>query len=685
VSTTVRPPSWFLLALVSGLGLFLELAVIRWLSAEVRLFSYFKNLPLLAAFLGLALGFGLVGCGRDYRRAFAPLLAIFAALVLLIGRTDPQFLAYPGSADEFLFFTASPTHWLAAARFLGVVLVFFVLTMLVFVPLGQATGEEMTGHAPLEAYIVNVAASLLGVWAFALLSFLETPPVVWFAAGLAGAGLYLGRRGALSPVAVGLFVLVVGALGVLGRGAVWSPYQRLEVRELLIPDRSGAPMRAGWTLSVQRVFFMHAYDLSPPFLERIGNRLLEDISRSYSLPYGLHPSARNVLIVGAGMGNDAAAAVRNGVVHLDAVEIDPTILALGRRLHPERPYEDARVRTVADDARSFLKQTAERYDLIVFGFLDSHILLSGLSSIRLDSFVYTRESFLEARGRLADGGLMVVSFSQSPEWLRQRLGRMLIETFGADRVYVRRGLMGTTFVAGPVPAERLAAAELAPWRPQAESVDLPLSTDDWPYLYLRGRVVPAAYWQILLVVGAVCFLVIARAFPSALRPSWQFWFLGAAFLLIEFKSITELALLFGATWLVNALAISGVLVMVLAANAVALRRPGLPLGPVYGLLFASIVLAYLFPLDALNALGAGPRAAVSMVLLSLPLFFAGLIFAEALREAGEAARPLASNLSGAVAGGVLEYGSLVWGVKSLYVIGAVVYAGAFLASRGRRP
>jgi hypothetical protein len=69
-----------------------------------------------------------------------------------------------------------------------------------------------------------------------------------------------------------------------------------------------------------------------------------------------------------------------------------------------------------------------------------------------------------------------------------------------------------------------------------------------------------------------------------------------------------------------------------------------------------------------------------MLFLSLPLFFAGLIFSESLRRAGETARPLASNLSGSFAGGVLEYGSMIWGIKSLYVIAAIVYAGAWLAA-----
>jgi hypothetical protein len=290
------------------------------------------------------------------------------------------------------------------------------------------------------------------------------------------------------------------------------------------------------------------------------------------------------------------------------------------------------------------------------------------------------------RQHLAPNGVVAVTFDTSPSapWIEQRLGRMLAEVFGADQLFVRHGEIGTTFVAGPVASDQLADVQLAAWQPDASAGDVPLSTDDWPYLYLRTRTVPAAYWQALLVIGLACLALLARSFPQALRPNWHFWLLGAAFLLVEFKSVTELALLFGTTWLVNALAISGVLLMVLAANVIVLMRPRLRLPPIYALLFASLALTYLLPLDVFVGLPPVLRAVASMIVLSLPLFFAGLIFGESLRRAGETAGPLASNLSGSVAGGVLEYGSLWWGIKSLYVIAAVVYFGALLASRAWR-
>src|SRR5581483_4832661 len=113
--------------------------------------------------------------------------------------------------------------------------------------------------------------------------------------------------------------------------------------------------------------------------------------------YGRAPG--RVVVVGAGTGNDVAAGLRNGAQAIDAVEIDPAILMEGRAGHPEHPYSDTRVHAVVNDARSFLRNTNQHYDMVVYGLLDSHTLLSHASSVRLDSFVYTVEGLREARAR----------------------------------------------------------------------------------------------------------------------------------------------------------------------------------------------------------------------------------------------------------------------------------------------
>jgi spermidine synthase len=68
----------------------------------------------------------------------------------------------------------------------------------------------------------------------------------------------------------------------------------------------------------------------------------------YSLIHLLHKAAggapfQEVLIIGAGSGNDIDHALRYGVGRIDAVEIDPVIQSIGMRSNPEQPYSDPRV------------------------------------------------------------------------------------------------------------------------------------------------------------------------------------------------------------------------------------------------------------------------------------------------------------------------------------------------------
>ena len=89
---------------------------------------------------------------------------------------------------------------------------------------------------------------------------------------------------------------------------------------------------------------------------------VERAGPAYFLPHLLNRDAGgkpfdDVLIIGAGSGNDVAAALAQGAGHVDAVEIDPVINELGRLHHPNRPYSDPRVSIHLDDGRSFVRKT----------------------------------------------------------------------------------------------------------------------------------------------------------------------------------------------------------------------------------------------------------------------------------------------------------------------------------------
>lgn len=103
------------------------------------------------------------------------------------------------------------------------------------------------------------------------------------------------------------------------------------------------------------------------------------------------------------MGNDAAAAVRNGAGQVIAVEIDPLIVSIGKKLHFEKPYDDPRVTVVTDDARSFIQRSKDTYSLIIFALLDAQTTCSNYSNVRIDNYAYTREAMMAAKALLAPG------------------------------------------------------------------------------------------------------------------------------------------------------------------------------------------------------------------------------------------------------------------------------------------
>ncbi len=105
----------------------------------------------------------------------------------------------------------------------------------------------------------------------------------------------------------------------------------------------------------------------------------------------------DVLIVGAGSGTDVAIALAQGAGHIDAVEIDPRIQQIGAEGHPEHPYDDPRVTVHIDDARAYLERAKQQYDLILFALPDSLTLVSGQSSLRLESYLFTSQAMQPAR------------------------------------------------------------------------------------------------------------------------------------------------------------------------------------------------------------------------------------------------------------------------------------------------
>jgi hypothetical protein len=162
-------------------------------------------------------------------------------------------------------------------------------------------------------------------------------------------------------------------------------------------------------------------------------------------------------------------------------------------------------------------------------------------------------------------------------------------------------------------------------------------------------------------------------------------FMGAAFLLLETKNIVQFALLFGTTWFVNSLVFAGVLVAVYLAVETA-RRVRLPRPAVlYGVLIASLVLAWLVPQESLLALPIIARFFAGSALAFAPVFLANLVFAQRFSDVQNSGTAFAVNLLGAMVGGALEYLSLITGYHVLLIVIGVLYGLAFVTGLRGRP
>jgi hypothetical protein len=164
----------------------------------------------------------------------------------------------------------------------------------------------------------------------------------------------------------------------------------------------------------------------------------------------------------------------------------------------------------------------------------------------------------------------------------------------------------------------------------------------------------------------------------------HFFALGVAFLLLETKSLASFALLFGTTWIVNALVFFAILVSVLLSIAVTAVLKPRRMWPLYVGLIVSLAVGFLLPPERLLIDPPVLRYAIAAVVAFAPVFFANLVFTYSFRDTRAADVAFASNLIGAMLGGVLEYVALLTGYRALLIIVAVAYGLAFLlATRWR--
>jgi SAM-dependent methyltransferase len=722
----VRRP-YLELFLVSFLILFYELAAIRWFASTVIFLSFFTNIVLLACFLGMSVGLLSARRPQSFVASALPLgMLAFAAAVatnlfywqwaeaLTVSLGDQQ------SSPRLIYFgteyrPADPSRWIIPMW--GVAGAFFTLIALSFIGLGQVMGRAFDAIADrVRAYSVDILGSLTGIAAFAAMSWFELPPTAWFAPIVALMLYFAGwRKPVQLAAALTMMALVaIGAHALKVHGEVfWSPYYKVAFKPYVLPE----PRHPTGRLLVGKIT---TNDMGHQEMMPIGEQ-----ATAYLLPHLLNRDAggapfEEVMIIGAGSGNDVAAALRAGAKRIDAVEIDPIIQDIGHHLHPDRPYQDKRVSVHLDDGRSFARTTGSKYDLAVYALVDSLVLHSGYSSLRLENFLFTREAFQDVKRTLKPDGVFAMYNYYRQGWVVGRLAKLTEEVFGTPPIVIslpyREAIRAdesqadhfTLLLAGtdskrlqairaaferegafwansvpafnePVNAFRNTAPEgnwhrTAPARVDLAGIDL-LPSDDWPQLYLRSREIPwSPIGQGMLTVALLACLILLAFTPlKRAAPNWTMFFLGAGFMLLETKGVVHMALLFGATWVVNSVVFAAILVMILCSNLYVMRFQPARLTPYYVLLIVALLVNALVPMNMFLSLPPLARALSSCLVVFVPVFFAGVVFAMTFRQSRQPDVDLGWNVAGIIAGGLSEQLSLVLGFNQLLLVAVAFY------------
>ncbi len=696
---------------VSFLILFLELLLIRLLSTEIRIFAYLSNILLISIFIGTGIGMLIKRQIPIY--VSAVLLFVLEAILsmhYIVRLPNVEFKIFTG-ITELLSPVSDSYIWLQSETYsksgvvIGLILVLFLISLVsvLFIPLGQYLGNIFAkGKNPITLYSVDIVAAIFGMWAFQAFSVVGLSPYLglFFCQILL---LYLSNTN-FSKV-ISFVTLLASLVLMLPKEAFqpyekpvtfWSPYQKLT---LSLVKNFQTYQAGGWYLEVNNVGYMGLLDLSD---ESYAKRE-EDIQKKfkspdelvyqnqYTLPYKIRPNAQNVLIIGGGAGNDAAAALKSGVKSIDIVEIDPQVAAIGKKYHPEKPYSSSDVSLKVDDGRSYIESTDKKYDIIIMSLADSHTTSSSLTNVQLDNYLYTYEALTKTRERLNENGVLFLTFEVTKPWIGGRIQDTLHKAFGekpdivevrSDGVFGWGGIMFIEPKAGGSIKNQLEDQKLVAYLDKNSrdysNITQNILTDNWPYIYLDKPRIPLLHLIVALI--SLAGLLVFKSRQKIMRNiNFPFFLLGVGFMLFEIQNISKSALIFGNTWITNLFIITGVLIFILAANLATIKKL-MSEKQAFFWLFISLIAQILIPLNTFNSLPFWPKAVASILFLTLPHFFSAVIFASLFAKDRERGTLFGSNLIGSALGGFLAICSYLFGISSLLYITLFAYsAGFFLA------
>ena len=726
------------LFLVTLSGLMFEIGLTRIFSATI--WYHFAFVAISVALLGWGLGGFALHLLRDRIRLS---LAKAGVLTLLYAAAIPLCLwlivRVPFHPDRLVFY--------------------FVVSLLPFLLAGMALSMvfALRREAAAELYFADLLGASVGALAVtALLSWLggENAVLAVTLCPLAASACFSRR---LAPAAALGGVLVLAALGLNERTGVFKirsaptkgMYQHMAARP------GTKVVLTGWN-SYSRIDAVTGFEA--PYLARLyidsdaWTNILSWDGRIESvgpmrewyraLPFKVAPRDPETLIIGPGGGSDVLVALAAGSRRVTAAEMNPLMLRFVRHFGEKAGnlYDQPKVNAILTEGRTFIRRTAQTFDVILLGFVDSWAAVASGGLSLSENHLYTVEAFRAYYDHLTPEGMLVIL-----RWDVDvpRLVTNAVALLGAEEagprlavVFEKRGTPSDPpqmiFMLRKRPFTPAETAQMAdewsgvrllivPGRHVEEPYASLLSGrktldqfvdeaparvdpvfDDRPFFFARRKPwglpgsMRTAFLQILLPLVTLLgvFLVIGRPKEQGAKRYWSsiayFGSLGLGFIAVELALLQNMTLLLGHP----IFTLSILLFTLLAAGGVGSYCSGrfrtgrvclavAALGAVYAL-----ALPYLVP--PLLALELPARIAIAVVLVS-PLGFAmGMPFPSGLRKTGQGLPepPFYWGLNG-ILSVVGSLGTMVLAVTCGFQVamlaGCACYVAAALASGSLEP
>lgn len=461
----------------------------------------------------------------------------------------------------------------------------------------------------------------------------------------------------------------------------WDPHARVDVIHY-----EGLPVGALYLNLIDPAYAAPRPDANFMLLDQSAATQILDGSGDLSVlrasiiaaPYELL-SRPHVLIIGPGGGIDIQNALVHGASQVDAVEVNRAVSSLMRGPLSDyngRVYAAARVNVVEDEARSYIRRSAARYDLILMTVVDSYAALASGAYALSESYLYTAEAFNDYLGHIADHGVLAVGrFYRDPPIEMLNTAALGVDALNRRGVadplahiavlrYLDFGLLivrDDAFDASSATAIRQFAADhhftvafdpldrTGPFAEGLAGTPVP-ATDDRPfffanpgtnvpiaYLILFGALIPAVVlsWALLLlplrrVMGAALMTALGR------RTTVQAVAVGFGFIAAEIVLLQRLTLYLGQPALALAVGLAALLIGAAGGSA---GSAGGRLGVARAALASAIVATVAFlAFDRVAAatlswplLARGATACVVSIAIGLPL---GSVFPTVIASAG---------------------------------------------------